>query len=382
MKVCVITTVHPPDDVRINRELRSLVKAGHEVSFIAPEGNFDIEGVEYLTVSKQKGRVKRFLRGSSEAFSKAIEVNADVYHFHDPELIGLGKKLKRHGKKVIYDIHEDYPSVIMMKNWIPAWIRPLVSKTFALYQSAAIKKFDAIVITVREYLTSISKYNELAIVPNYPELELLQELSVGTVDSDTGPVRFIYVGSLDDDRAIIESIEAFKILKDKGVDLTLELVGPVYSSRIQESIDETLEKYPEFSFSPRMPYLEAMKKVAESHVGLLIVHKGKSKEESSPLKLFEYMALGKPQIASDFTAWRKILDRGPCALYVDPENVTQIAQRMREFCENRALIREMGSKAKMLSKSFQWSASEKEMLALYERLEACGMNSIYFGEDS
>jgi glycosyltransferase involved in cell wall biosynthesis len=368
MRVCVVTTVHPPDDVRINRELRSLVKAGHEVSFIAPEGNFDVDSVERITVSKQKGRVKRFLRGSSEAFSKAIEVNADVYHFHDPELIGLGKKLKKHGKKVIYDIHEDYPSVILMKNWIPAWIRPLVSKTFALYQSAAIKKFDAIVITVKEYLTSISKYTELAIVPNYPELELLQGLSVGTVDSDSGPVRFIYVGSLDDDRAIIESIEAFTILKDKGVDLTLELVGPVYSSRIQESIDETLEKYAEFSFSPRMPYLEAMKKVAESHVGLLIVHKGKSKEESSPLKLFEYMALGKPQIASDFKAWREILDRGPCALYVDPENIDEIAEKMEKFCSNRIMIEEMGSRAKAVSQSFQWSASEKELLALYERI--------------
>lgn len=382
MRVCVITTVHPPDDVRINRELRSLVKAGHEVSFIAPEGNFEVDSVERITVSRQRGRVKRFLKGSKEAFTMAIGVEADVYHFHDPELIGLGKKLKKLGKKVIYDIHEDYPSVILMKNWIPRIVRPMVSKIFARYQSSAIETFDAIIITVKEYLSSVGGYKDIAIVPNYPELDLLEELSNTSCDCEVGPVRFIYVGSLDDDRAIVESIEAFKLLRADGVDLTLELVGPVYSERIKESIDSTLEGYPEFSFSPRMPYLDAMKRVAESDVGLLIVHRGKSKEESSPLKLFEYMALGKPQIASDFRAWREILDRGPCALYVDPENVTQIAERMREFCENRALIREMGSKAKMLSKSFQWSASEKEMLALYERLEASGMNSKDFGENS
>ena len=368
MRVCVITTVHPPDDVRINRELRSLVKAGHDVFFIAPEGRFDIEGVEYIAVTKQQGRMKRFLRGSREAFAKAIGVEADIYHFHDPELLGLGKKLKRRGKKVIYDIHEDYPSVILMKNWIPRWIRPIISKTFAVYQSAAIRRFDAIVITVKEYLTSIGRYRELAVVPNYPELELLEGLSDCTADCDTVPVKFIYVGSLDDDRAIVETIEAFKVLRDRGVDLELELVGPVYSARIQESINETLEKYAGLSFSTRMPYLEAMTRVARSHVGLLIVHRGKSKEESSPLKLFEYMALGKPQIASNFKAWRDILDRGPSALYVDPEDVTQIAEKMNEFCSNRALIREMGSRAEKLSQSFQWRASEKEMLALYERI--------------
>ncbi|HPD39450.1 MAG TPA: glycosyltransferase [Mesotoga infera] len=368
MKVCVITTVHPPDDVRIGRELRSLAKAGHEVCFIAPEGRFDVEGVQYITVTKQQGRMKRFLRGSKEAFAKAIAVKADIYHFHDPELLGLGKKLKRRGKKVIYDIHEDYPSVILMKNWIPRWIRPIISKTFALYQSAAIRRFDAIVITVKQYLTSIGRYRELAVVPNYPELELLEGLSDYTTDFNKGPVKFIYVGSLDDDRAIIEIIEAFKILKNDGINLQLELVGPVYSARIQETINETLEKHAGFSFSPRMPYLEAMKRVARSDVGLLIVHRGKSKEESSPLKLFEYMALGKPQIASNFKAWRDILDRGPCALYVDPENVAQIAEKMNEFCSNRALIREMGSRAEKLSQSFQWKASEKEMLALYERI--------------
>ncbi|MBN2219078.1 MAG: glycosyltransferase [Kosmotogaceae bacterium] len=375
MKICVITTVHPPDDVRINRELRSLVKAGYVVTFIAPEGNFDIENVEHIAVSKQRGRLKRFLSGTKEAFTKAIEVDADVYHFHDPELIGLGKKLKKLGKKVIYDIHEDYPSVIMMKNWIPSLIRPVVSKAFARYQRSAIKSFDAIIVTVKEYLSSIGAYNDLAVVPNYPELDLLEGLSSNSCDCESGTVRFIYVGSLDDDRAIVESIEAFKLLRADGIDLTLELVGPVYSERIKESIDSALEEYAEFSFSPRMPYLDAMKRVAESHIGLLIVHRGKSKEESSPLKLFEYMALGKPQIASDFKAWREILDRGPCALYVYPENVTQIADRMREFCTHRALISEMGSKAKMLSKSFQWNASEKEMLALYERLEAVGISS-------
>ena len=223
---------------------------------------------------------------------------------------------------------------------------------------------------MKEYLSNIGAYNDLAVVPNYPELDLLDGLSSKPCDCESGPVRFIYVGSLDDDRAIVESIEAFKLLRADGVDLTLELVGPVYSERIKESIDSALEGYAEFSFSPRMPYLDAMERVAESHVGLLIVHRGKSKEESSPLKLFEYMALGKPQIASDFKAWREILDRGPCALYVDPENVTQIAEKMKEFCENRSMIIELGSKAREVSKSFQWGASEKEMLTLYERIRA------------
>lgn len=169
MKICVITTVHPPDDVRINKELKTLMRSGYEVHYIAPEGRFTLEGVIYHSVKKYPSRMKRCLNGAKEASKKALEVNADIYHFHDPELLRLGLKLKRKGKKVIYDIHEDYPSVIMMKSWIPKIFRPLIARIVDYYEKKAVEIFDGIVVVVEKQLERFKKMKRFCVLPNYPE---------------------------------------------------------------------------------------------------------------------------------------------------------------------------------------------------------------------
>jgi len=368
MKICVITTVHPPDDVRINKELKTLRDAGHKVHYIAPEGCFDFEGIDYIPISKYSGRFKRLFIASKEAIKRAFEVDAEVYHFHDPELISLGLKLKKHGKKVIYDIHEDYPSVIMMKAWIPSLLRPIISKSFSWYQSRAVKRFDGIIVTVEEYLSSLRKMNSVAIVPNYPDLDFLFSIPRPKTSNDTDNIKFVYVGSVDEDRSIAEIIEAFTILKNKGKNISLEIIGPLYSEKLRILIENAKTNYSSFSYYPRLFYEDAMKRTAAGHVGLLIVHRGKSKEESSPLKMYEYMALGMPQIASNFTAWRSVLDEGPCALYVDPDDPMDIAEKMESFCDNPKLIEELGTNAKQVVRKYSWSAIENRLLSLYEKI--------------
>ena len=55
-------------------------------------------------------------------FFWALQERADIYHFHDPELMGVGLALRLCGKKVVYDVHEDVPLQIMNKTWIPGCI--------------------------------------------------------------------------------------------------------------------------------------------------------------------------------------------------------------------------------------------------------------------
>ena len=84
MKVCVITTVHPPDDIRISKELETLVKAGYNVVYIAQKGKFGKDKVEYRPITRYHGRIIRLVKGSREALEQALEVNADIYHFQSP----------------------------------------------------------------------------------------------------------------------------------------------------------------------------------------------------------------------------------------------------------------------------------------------------------
>jgi hypothetical protein len=111
IKVCHLTSVHPIDDVRIfHKECISLAKNGYDVTLIAC-GEREYEeiknGVKCISLYVPvKNRLERMIKRPKAIYKKALEIDTYIYHFHDPELLPLGKKLKRKGKKVIYDAHK------------------------------------------------------------------------------------------------------------------------------------------------------------------------------------------------------------------------------------------------------------------------------------
>src|SRR5659263_62748 len=102
IKVCHITTVHSSADVRIfHKECKTLAREGYEVYLIAPhDKEEEIDGVHIIPLPLKGGRLYRFLFKKRIALKKAKEVNAEIYHFHDPEMLFLGLRLKLAGKKV------------------------------------------------------------------------------------------------------------------------------------------------------------------------------------------------------------------------------------------------------------------------------------------
>ena len=116
MKICHITTVHPEKDTRIfYKECKSLAKAGFEVKLIVINGrSFSEDGVEVIGVPcKFSGRIQRFLKAPKAAYRKALQVDAAIYHFHDPEFLSYAKKLQRKGKKALNPIFQEKKSSVV-----------------------------------------------------------------------------------------------------------------------------------------------------------------------------------------------------------------------------------------------------------------------------
>ena len=91
-----MTSVHEASDVRIfQKECRSLAENGYRVSLIVPHSRSGtMDGVEIHVVPQPKSRFYRMTCTVWKVYRKAIEQDADLYHFHDPELIPAGLLLK------------------------------------------------------------------------------------------------------------------------------------------------------------------------------------------------------------------------------------------------------------------------------------------------
>src|SRR5699024_10901169 len=115
-RVVHITTVHHPYDPRIfHKECLSLHNHGYDVTLIAQvDSSAEIpeQPIKHMPVKKYKNRLSRMIFGPLNVFKKAKKLQADVYHFHDPELLPMGWLLKKKNNVVIYDIHEDYVTSI------------------------------------------------------------------------------------------------------------------------------------------------------------------------------------------------------------------------------------------------------------------------------
>ena len=81
-----------------------------------------------------------------------------------------------------------------------------------------------------------------------------------------------------------------------------------------------------------------------------------SERYTSPLKLFEYLAAGRPIVASDLPAFREVLTDGTTALLVPAGNVAALASAMQRLADDRALAARLAAAAQALAPTYSWDA--------------------------
>ncbi|MDD3112532.1 MAG: glycosyltransferase WbuB, partial [Methanofollis liminatans] len=115
MKVCILTTVHPPYNTRVfHKEAMSIAKV-HDVIEIAPfneQITDKVNRVKITTIKKPKQKIFHPLT-ILKIFKTGLDVDCDVYHCFEPISLFVCLLIKIiKNKKVIYDGHEHYPFLI------------------------------------------------------------------------------------------------------------------------------------------------------------------------------------------------------------------------------------------------------------------------------
>ncbi len=148
-----------------------------------------------------------------------------------------------------------------------------------------------------------------------------------------GTVRFVLLhhGVLDYNRGIENVVRAVQMLKEEFSHILFVILGkgPI-EAKIQKMIKENaLEEH--VRLLGRKPYAEVPLYIAGSDIGVVPLLKLKWWEESSPLKLIEYLAVGKPVLVTDIWAHRSVLDDSPAGFFIADSTPALIADKLREI---------------------------------------------------
>ena len=368
-KIFIFSSVHFWNDTRIfYKEAQSLVKK-YEVELHAPaDFKFrDINGIRIYGLPKWK-RVADRRKIRKEIWKRIRKSNADIYHFHDPELIWIGIKAKILLKKrLVYDVHEHYPRAILDKQWIPLIFRRPVSVVFNIFEFICGRFFDGVIFTTRIIGKRFSLKKSICI-NNYP---LMIDFKNDSQCEKKNQI--IYVGGISKIRGFVELIKAFQLVTSEHYpNLKLVVIGKYFEEQFEKEVNELISNLKigeKIKFLHYLPYLQIMPFIAQSKIGIVTYLPYSNNVVCLPNKLFEYMVCGTAVLASDFELYREVVEYAQCGLVVDPTNPDEIAKNMVIMLSDVDKLKSMGKNGRgAVLKKYNWKFEEEKLLDFYKKL--------------
>ena len=372
-KVCVITTVHYPFDTRIfYKEAQTLISGGYDVSIIAAHDKNQVKNkVNIISLPKTSNKFYRMFFQSWKAFVLALKHKADIYHIHDPELLPVGlliKLIKR--RKVIYDVHEDFPSTIWTREYLFDWMKPIAANILCILEKIFGKKYDAI-ITADPYVAArMRKINSNVItLLNVPPKSLIK---FQPSFEKYRVKKLVHIGSLSYSRGMWVLIELMELIKISGLDIELHIYAKSTPSKdflafSDAIIRKGLEK--EIIIHDPLPYDQMLVTLKDFDIGLIPFLDREKYYRNIATKMFDYMASGLAIIASDLPPQRTVIEEADCGKIVEPGDVKKFADVVANLDNNPEEVNRMGKNGWLSFKNkYCWEQEAPKLLKLYHTL--------------
>lgn len=339
MRILKIWDGEYPWDVRTEKVCQALSDLGHTVHMVARnrDGRAILERLPECTVHRMTpwpllGKTldatsqfpaffnPRWIRHVAQT---ARQEKAELIIVRDIPLAPVAYRVGRQlGLPVILDMAENYPAMID-DYWTTGTTRfgdfvirnPRIVRIVERWVLARMDHILVVVEESRDRLVSLGvPPDRVSIVSNTPRRRRIVE-SASTENPasrrrDPQDVfRMVYLGLMEEPRGVRLVLDAVAAARRRGIRVELDLLGDGRSLDAFRARAKELDLYEckAVRFHGYVPYQDALSIVSQADAGLIPHFANESWETTIPNKLFDYMSLSLPVIASDVTPVVRIL---------------------------------------------------------------------------
>ena len=365
--ICHVTSAHPAEDGRIfRRACIAAAEAGYTTYLVEQGESYDKQGVHIIGTGypKKKGRLYRMTIFTRKVFKAALDTNADIYQLHDPELLPYAIRLKKRGKAVIFDSHEDYVEQIRSKPYLPNYIAEIASRVYGIYSRFVFSHIDGLTYPGTAGVPSTFDHLCKRVVPtdNLPWLyELYDRYIVKGKEANTA----CYIGILAEERGVTQVVKACHKAKCK-----LYLAGRFSSAEYKKRI-ESLPEYENVEYMGVLDREAIASLLNNVSVGVCtLLNVGQYYKMSNlPTKVYEYMSMAVPVIVNDSYFNKMMVDKYHFGECVDPQNISQFSKVLRSLLNDPELQKMYGNNGrKAIKDNLCWDKEKKNLIEMYESI--------------
>jgi len=375
-------------DSRVEKEVQTLFNAGHEiiVAAITTTGLPYLEKRQNCTVFRKS--MSRFVNKSSVGALKfpvyfyfwkryirkiLSDHNVDVIHIHDLPLCRIGLQFKKkYNLKLVIDLHENWPALLSVSVHTNTLAGRILSseKQWREYEKSCTEKADAIITVVDEMKNRITapgiSAGKIYVLENTPEVGEQKEL---VFERDNDYFTLLYVGGISYHRGLQYVIEGMSLM-EKDIPVRLWIAGQGKYSSVLINLVRKLDLGSKVEFFGQLSKNEVENLMRKSDFGLIPHLRSEQSDNSSPNKLFEYMASGLPVLASNCISVKRVLEEtnsGITYIYDSPSDFAGKVRGLFADRKNTQVFSMNGIDA--VRKKYNWQQGSSSLIKLYRDLD-------------
>lgn len=396
LTICAVWDADYPWDVRMEKICRALTRAGHQVHLVArneersPVREERPEAVVHRLrpwplLPKEVDAALSFPAFVHPRWHRRIEEvvdaqDADMILCRDLPLAPAAVWIARDRDiPCVVDLAENYPAMLRASCWDPSRfkLRNIFLRNPALARMVerwVLRRADHLLVVVEEarthYAESGVPEEKMTVVSNTPEMakirDVLRNGELGLRPAQ-GQRRAVYLGGLQPQRGLDDAIEAVDLLAAQGDNsLQLDIIGTgSHESHLRELARQT-DVEERINFHGWLPHDEALGLVARCQVGLVPHRRTDHTSTTIPNKLFDYMALGVPVVASRVPPVRRIVEDTGSGLIHRDGDPADLARRLEQAMESSRWLRMRQRGREAVDRRYNWSADRSRLLRLVE----------------